>query len=152
MASEAYIFKKKLKNPESIPDFVPVALLNIEGKIFYSLLSKYLHDYIITKNRLTDLSIQKGCMAKVPSCWEHMSLVWKELTTSKINKLLMRIFQCCISWSFCPWVLWYIDAIWVDLLKSYNGEFWSKSFSPTAPSSWNKPLRIFLMASHSPYS
>ena len=97
VASEAYIFKKKLKNPESIQDFGPVALLNIEGKIFFSLLSKYLHDYIITKNRLTDLAIQKGCMAKVPSCWEHMPLVWKELKTAKINKLPMRIFQCYIS-------------------------------------------------------
>ena len=35
-----------------------------------------------------DLFVQKGCMSKVPICREHMSLVWKELKTSKANNKL----------------------------------------------------------------
>ena len=34
-----------------------------------------------------------------------------------------------------------IDPKWIDLLKSYYGDLWSKSFSPIAPSSWYQHLR-----------
>ena len=33
------------------------------------------------------------------------------------------------------------DPIWADVLKSYYIGLWSKSFSPTAPSSWHKHSR-----------
>ena len=86
IASEVYIPKKKPPNPSAIEDFRPIALLNVEGKLFFSLIARRLEEHIIQKNRITNLSIQKGCMAKVPGCREHMSLVWDELKTAKSNK------------------------------------------------------------------
>ena len=46
-----------------------IAFLNVEGKLFFSLLSKLLEDNIVKWN----LSVQKGSMPKVPGCWEHVS-------------------------------------------------------------------------------
>ena len=46
-----------------------IVFLNVEGKLFFSLLSKLLGDNIVKRN----LSVQKGSMPKVPGCWEHAS-------------------------------------------------------------------------------
>ena len=68
-----YIPKTKLPNSPDVKDFRTFALLNIEGTIFFSLVSMKVQDHIITKNKIINSSVQKGCMAKVSGCWEHMS-------------------------------------------------------------------------------
>ena len=101
VASEVYIPKKKSPNLELTENFWLIALINVEGRLFFSLLSQRLEDHIIKKNRLIDLSIQKECMAKVPGSWEHMSLVWKELKAAKTNKLNLA-------------------AVWLDIANAYG--------------------------------
>ena len=61
-------------------------LLNVEGKLFFSLISRRMEDHIIRKNKFVNVGIQKGCMEKFPGCWEHMSVVWEELKSSNVNK------------------------------------------------------------------
>ena len=78
IATEAYIPKSGSADPKNIKDFRPMSLLNVEGKFFFTILSKRLEKHIFSNN-LINLSIQKGCMEKVPGCWEHMSVVWDEL-------------------------------------------------------------------------
>ena len=73
VASEIYIPKINPPNPESIDEFWPIALLNVEGRLFFSLLWKPLEDHIVKKNKLIDLFLQKDCMSKVSGCWEHVS-------------------------------------------------------------------------------
>ena len=68
IASEVYIPKKKPPNPSAIEDFRPIALLNVEGKLFFSLIARRLEEHIIQKNRIINLSIQKGCIVKIPGC------------------------------------------------------------------------------------
>lgn len=89
-------------------------------------------------------------MTKVPVSWEHMSLVWKELKTEKTNKLNRATVSLDIANAYGPVLHLLIffatecygkDPIWVDVLKSYYGGLWSKSFSPTAPASWHKHSR-----------
>ena len=77
--SEIYIPKSKHPDCNQVADFRSIALLNVEGKLFFSLISKRIQSHIVTKNNFIDRSIQKGCMEKVPGCWEHMSSVWQEL-------------------------------------------------------------------------
>ena len=60
-------------------DFCPIVLLNVEKKLFFSLISKRLVNDIITNNNLINTPVQKGCMDKAPGCWEHMSMVWSAL-------------------------------------------------------------------------
>ena len=85
-AMEFFIPKTKPPSPSNIKDFRPIALLNVEGKLFFSLISKRLEQHIISSNRFIDTSIQKGCMEKVPGCWEHMSMVWSALKEARKNK------------------------------------------------------------------
>ena len=66
-------------SPSKIKDFRPSALLNIEGNLFFSFISKRLEKYIIANNKFINTSIQKVCLEKVPGCWEHMSMVWGAL-------------------------------------------------------------------------
>ena len=100
IASEVYIPKKKPPNPSAIKDYQPIALLNVEGKLVFSLIARRLEEHIIQKNRIINLSIQKGCMAKVPGCWEHMSLVWDELKTAKSNKTSITAFWLDIAYAY----------------------------------------------------
>ena len=74
MASEVYIPKNKNPDSTNINDFRPISLLNVEGKLFFSLVSKRIENHIF-RNNIIDKSVQKGCMERVPGCWEHMSVV-----------------------------------------------------------------------------
>ena len=60
-------------------------LLNVESKLFFRLISKRLESHIISNNKFVNTSIQKGCMEKVPGCWEHMSMVWSALKQARLN-------------------------------------------------------------------
>ena len=86
-AKEIYIPKSKTPSESSnIKDFRPIALLNVEGKLLFSLISKRLEAHLVANNSFINTSIQKGCMEKVPGCWEHMSTVWSALKEACSNK------------------------------------------------------------------
>ena len=69
VVSEVYIPKSKPPNPSNIKHFPPVALLNIGGKIFFSLASRKIEDHIIFKNKIINFSIQKGTYAGNICLW-----------------------------------------------------------------------------------
>ena len=50
-----------------------------------NILSKRLEKDIYS-NKLINSSIHKGCMEKIPGCWEHMSIVWDELKSRETEK------------------------------------------------------------------
>ena len=72
---EHYIPKTDQPSPSKIEGFRPIAFLNVEGKLLFSLILKRLEKCIIANNKFINTSVQKGCMEKVPGCWEHMSVV-----------------------------------------------------------------------------
>ena len=67
VASEVYARKIKFNNHESIDVLQPIVLLNVGGKLYFSLLWIRLEDHM---NKLIDLSVQNGCISKLPGCWE----------------------------------------------------------------------------------
>ena len=85
-AREIYIPKSKTPPGNLISDFQPIAFLNVEGKLFFSLISKRLESH--ENNKIINLYFQKGCIKKVPGCCKRLSIVWsvlKEATISHIN-------------------------------------------------------------------
>ena len=71
-------------------------------------------------------------MAKVPGCWEHMSLVWDELKTAKSNKTSITAVWLDIAnayGSIPHQLIFYslkrygINPTWIDLLTSYSMVF-----------------------------
>ena len=67
-AREIYIPKVSSPSENKLSDFRPIALVNVEGKLFFSLVSKRLEAHLIHNNKFIDNSIQKGCMEKIPGC------------------------------------------------------------------------------------
>ena len=74
-AKEIYSPKVKPLTKHNISDFRPIALLNVEGKLFFSLVSRHLETHLINNKKFINKSVQKGCMEKVPGCWKRISMV-----------------------------------------------------------------------------
>ena len=153
IATEVYIPKVK-PNPNNIKDFRPISLLNVEGKLFFSLVSKRLEHHIISNNKLINSSIQKGCMEKIPGCWEHMSMVWNQLKSSKTNKSDLSAIWLDIANAYgsVPHQLIFlalrrygVPELWIKLVMNYYKGLWSICQSDTSPSSWHHHFRgIFI--------
>ena len=150
LASEVFIPKKKPPCVSKIEDFRPITLLNVEGKLFFSLIAKRLETHIINQNKFINTSLQKGCIAKVPGCCEHMSLVWQELKSTKSDKKNISAVWLDIANAYgsIPHQLIFlalerygVDPTWIDIIRAYYAGIWSKSFSPKASSSWHQHLR-----------
>ena len=150
VATEVYIPKAKPPNPNNIKDFRPISLLNVEGKLFFSLVSNRLENHIITNNKLINSSIQKGCMEKIPGCWEHMSMVWNELKSSKAEhgNLAAVWLDIANAYGSVPHQLIFfalqrygVPEHWINLIRNYYKGLWSISQSASAPSSWHHHLR-----------
>ena len=100
-AKQIYMPKVKPPTEHSISDFLPIALLNVEGKVFFSLVSKRLETHLISNNKIINKSVQKGCMEKVPGCWEHISMVWAALKEAKSKNLSLA-------------------TVWLDIANAYG--------------------------------
>ena len=83
-AKEIYIPKVRPLTAHNISDFCPTAMLNVESKLFFSLVSRRLETHLISNNKIINKSVQKGCMEKVP---EHISMVWAALKEAKSKNL-----------------------------------------------------------------
>ena len=147
---EFFIPKTKPPSPSNIKDFRPIALLNVEGKLFFSLVSKRLEQHVISNNKFINTSIQKGCMEKVPGCWEHMSMVWSALKEARQNKSSIANIWLDIANAYgsIPHRLIFfalkrygVDEKWVTIIKKYYAGLYTKSFSSSAPSNWHQHFR-----------
>ena len=93
-------------------------------------------------------------MEKIPGCWEHMSIVWNELKSSKSQKGSLAAIWLDIANAYgsVPHQLIFfalrrygVPEHWVKLIMNYYKGLWSISQSSSAPSSWHHHLRgIFI--------
>ena len=72
----------KEKDSSEIGQFRQISLLNVEGKIFFSVAAQRLAGYL-RKNNLIDTSIQKAGIAGFSGCVEHASVIWHQIQTAK---------------------------------------------------------------------
>ena len=149
-AMEFFIPKVTSPLPSNIKDFRPIALLNVEGKLFFSLVAKRLQHHIINNNNFINTLIQKGCMEKVPGCWEHMSLVCSALKDARQNKTSLANVWLDIANAYgsIPHRLilfalkrYGVHEQWITLIQKYYSAIYTKSFSSSAPSDWHQHFR-----------
>ena len=100
-AKEIYIPKVNPPTAHKISDFRPIALLSVDGKLSFSLVSRHLEKHLISNRKFINKSVQKGCMEKVPGCWEHISMVWPALKEAKSKNLSLA-------------------KIWLDIANTYG--------------------------------
>ena len=95
-------------------------------------------------------SVQKGCMEKVPGCWEHISIVWVGLKEAKSKNLSLATIWLDIANAYgsIPHKLiifalfrYSVSPKWIHLIETYYSGIFSKSFSQEAPSSWHRHQR-----------
>ena len=136
-AQEIYIPKVSSPSENKLPDFRPTAFLNVEGKLFFSLVSKHLKTHLI-HNKFINNSIQKGCMEKISGCLEHLSMVWhalKEARASKSNLATTRL-DIANAYGSIPRKLivfalhrYGLSPQWIRLIETYYKDIFSKLFS-----------------------
>ena len=73
---------KKVDQPK---EFRPIALLNTAGKVFFSLLNSRLQRFLVD-NQYINISVQKGFIAGMPGCIEHIAKLDEILRDAKENK------------------------------------------------------------------
>ena len=79
-AREIYIPKSKTPPGNLISDFQPIAFLNVEGKLFFSLISKRLESHLLQSNKIINVSVQKAAWKDslvVGNTYPWSDLYWK---------------------------------------------------------------------------
>ncbi|KAL0196268.1 hypothetical protein M9458_009840, partial [Cirrhinus mrigala] len=75
------IFIPKEKDSHNISQFREIALLNVEGKIFFSVMATRMTSYLLA-NKYIDTSCQKAGVPGFPGCVEHSVMIWDQIQTA----------------------------------------------------------------------
>ena len=75
----------KEKYSTDIDQFRPISLLNVEGKIFFSVIAQRVSSYL-ERNNLVDTTVQKAGIPGFSGCLEHTSMIWHQIQTAKKEK------------------------------------------------------------------
>ena len=122
----------------------------MQGKLFFSLVSRRLEKHLISNYMFINKSVQKGCMEKVPGCWEHISMVWAALKEAKSKNLSLAMIWLDIANAYGSiqhkliiFALhrYSVSLKWIHLIETYYSGILSKSFCQEATSSWHRHQR-----------
>ena len=94
------VYIPKEQNSTEIGQFRPISLLNVEGKIFFSVMAARLTKYL-TENGYINSSVQKGGIPGISGCLEHSTMIWEAIQRAKSEKLNL-------------------DVVWLDLANAYG--------------------------------
>lgn len=68
------VWISKEENSKNIEQFNTISLLSVEGKVFFSILSQQLTEFLL-QNYYMDTSVQKGSIPGVPDSLEHTGII-----------------------------------------------------------------------------
>ena len=94
------IYIPKEDKATTLNQFRPISLLNVEGKVFFSVLAKRLTSFLLS-NSYVETSIQKAGIPGFPGCLEHVSTIWSRLKQAKAERGDLHV-------------------VWLDLANAYG--------------------------------
>ena len=94
------IFTPKELDSTAVNQFRPISVLNVEGKVFFSVLARRLANFL-QANGYVDSSIQKAGIPGFPGCLEHVSCIWAKIIGAKKDKGNLHV-------------------VWLDLANAYG--------------------------------
>ena len=150
MGHAQFIPKSDDADHRNIQHFRQLSMLNVEGKLFWSLVSKRIYNFVIRDNQFIDTSVQKGAIEGTPGCREHTQSVWNTLKDARQRKQSVSSIWLDIqnAYGSLPHKLIFfalerygVPKHWSNLVKKYYEGLWSRSVSSTAPSSWHRHQR-----------
>ena len=79
--SDGIMTKVQNTRQSDLADYRQIALSNVEGKLFWSLIAQRFYQHLVTKNNLIDTMFQsfKVSIQKMTGCWEHKLMGWAAL-------------------------------------------------------------------------
>ncbi len=80
----------KEEESTTISQFRPISLLNVEGKIFFSIVAQRVTRYL-EENRLVDTTVQKAGLPGSSGCLEHTSMIWHLIQQAKSEKSNLHV-------------------------------------------------------------
>ena len=126
---EHYIPKTDQPSPLNIEDLMPVALLNVEGRLFLSLISKHLEKHVIANKKFINTSVQMvwGAFKEAQGNKLNVANIWLDIANVSGSMPHSLIFSALEKYG--------VDKHWISLIKAYYSGIYSKSFSSSASSS-----------------
>lgn len=94
------VAESKEENSKDISQFRNIALLNVEGKIFFSVLARRMTSYLL-ENGYIDTNCQKAGVPGFPGCVEHSTMIWDQIQKAKREKTDLHV-------------------VWLDLANAYG--------------------------------
>ena len=81
----------KEKESSDLSQFRMISLLNVEGKIFFSVVAQRLASYL-ERNSLIDNTVQKAGIPSFAGCLEHTGMIWHQIQGAKSEKKRVLYF------------------------------------------------------------
>ena len=143
----------KEKDAADISQFRPISLLNVEGKIFFSVLAQRLSIYL-EKNKYVDTSVQKAGIPGFSGCLEHTSMIWHQIQAAKKDKRDLHVIFLDLANAFgsVPHnLLWesfnffHVPSSITTLVKAYFEDLQLCFTTPDFITSWQR-VEVGIMA------
>jgi len=129
----------------SVGDFRQIALLNVEGKLFWSLVADRLYNYLVVNNGFVSPEIQKGSMRRMAGCWEHTAMMWSALKDAKKSNQSLAVLWLDLANAYgsVPHKLivfalrrYRVPESWISLIMAYYDGMWGRSSASGVASDW----------------
>jgi hypothetical protein len=89
----------KEKDAVNISQFRPISLLNVEGKIFFSVIAQRMAEYL-QRNAYVEKSVQKAEISGFSGCLEQSSMIWHQIQMAKVEKRDLHVVFLDLANSF----------------------------------------------------
>ena len=159
VAEGVYIPKSTTADENTITDFRPISLLNVEAKMFFAISAKRLEKYL-RSNNFIDTTIQKGGVCGQPGVWEHISTLWETIKDAKTCQKNLAVIWLDLANAFgsvphgaISFALrWYhLPEPFVNLVENYYAGLYARFTINSQPSDWHRfSTGIFMGCTLSP--
>lgn len=78
------------KDSKNINQFRDITLLNVEGKILFSILARRMTNYLLL-NKYVNTSCQKVGVPRFSGCVEHSAMIWEQIQSMKHSKVDLHV-------------------------------------------------------------
>ena len=142
-----HIPKVDSPSPKVMDHFRQIALMNVEGKLFWSLVAHRLYQHLVEQNKLINTSSQKGSIRKMAGVWEHISMVWSALKDARLRKksLVVIWLDLANAYGSVPHALilfalkrYNVPPSWITLIMHYFCGLWGRTSASGVSSDWFK--------------
>jgi hypothetical protein len=135
-ADDGSIFKVGgTETAERIEELRPIALMNVEGKLFWAMVAQRFYDYLITDSMYIDITKQKGSIHSMSGCLEHNTMSWTALKDARKQKksLVLIWLDLANAYGSVPHQLIFfalkrygVPKEWIELVRKYYDGLWGR--------------------------